>query len=67
MLREGILIFNNHAMWGFTLNACACVIEYFSLIQVRSLLSTLQFSIINVPVKDVSDSLPKGTICHFDF
>ncbi|KAH7522218.1 hypothetical protein FEM48_Zijuj07G0115100 [Ziziphus jujuba var. spinosa] len=34
--------------------------------KVRSSLSNLQFTIINIPVKDVCDSLTKGIICHFD-
>jgi hypothetical protein len=37
------------------------------LLQVKSLLSSLQFSIMKIPVKDVSDGLTKGIRCHFDF
>ena len=37
------------------------------LLQVRSLLSSLQFSIMEIPVKDVSDSLSKGMESQFDF
>lgn len=37
----------------------------FSLLQVKSLLSSLQFSIMKIPVTDVSDSLTKGITNQF--
>ena len=37
------------------------------LLQVRSLLSSLQFSIMKIPVKNDSDRLTKGMKSQFDF
>lgn len=48
-------------------NAYSCVNVTSSLLQVTSLLSSLQFSIMKIPVKGVSDNLAKGIRSCFWF
>ena len=67
MLREGVINFLLFVLDEPFLHIEIVLLMILLLLQVRSLLSSLQFSIMKIPVKNDSDSLTKGMKSQFDF